>query len=75
MTSSALINQGKELEVNLVESASEVDDEGYPVGPGYYPTHEGVRQPPSEQVRWPCVRPVLGQPEIRGDGRSARNHR
>ena len=74
MTSSALINQGKELEVNLVESASEVDDEGYPVGPGYYPTHEGVRQPQVSRSVGPASA-GLGQPEVRGDGRSARNHR
>jgi hypothetical protein len=67
MAPSALINHGKELEVNLVEPAGKVHDEGRPVGPGHHPAHEGLRQPPLQQVRWPRVQPVLGQPEVRSD--------
>ena len=64
MAPSALVNHCKELEVNLVESAGEADDEGRPVGPGHHPAHEGLGQPPFEQVRWPRVQPVLGQSEV-----------
>src|SRR5579859_313730 len=64
VTPSALVNHGKELEVDLVEPAGEVDDEGSPVGPGHRPAHESLGQPPFEQIRRACVQPVLGQPEV-----------
>jgi hypothetical protein len=35
MTPSALVNHGKELEVNLVEPPGEVDHEGRPVRPSH----------------------------------------
>jgi len=67
MSPSALVNHGKELEVNLVEPAGKVNDEGRPVVPGYHPAHESLGQPPFEQVRWSWVQPVLGQSEVRCD--------
>ena len=35
MTTPSLVNHGVQLEVNLVEAASEVDDQGFPIGPGH----------------------------------------
>jgi hypothetical protein len=69
MTSPALVNHGKELEVNLVEPAGEVDNEGRPITPGHHTAHESLRQPPLEQFRWPRVQPGVGQTEVRRDGR------
>jgi hypothetical protein len=75
MTTPSLVNHGVQLEVNLVEAASEVDDQGFPIGPGHDAAHEGLRQPPSEQIRWPCVQPVLIQAEVRSDSRSCGQER
>jgi len=51
MPTTALINRGEELEVNLVEPTGEVDNERRPVGPAHLPAHEALRQPPPEQIR------------------------
>jgi hypothetical protein len=70
MTPTALVNHGKELEVDLIEAAGEVNNEGRPVGPGHHPAHEALGQPPFQQVRRSCVQPVLGQSEVRRNSRS-----
>ena len=41
MTTPSLVNHGVQLEVNLVEAASEVDDQGFPIEPGHDPPDAG----------------------------------
>jgi hypothetical protein len=75
MTTAALVNHGKKLEVYLVEPTSEVNDQGTPVGSGHDAAHECLGQPPFEQMCWPRVQPVLGEAEVRCHSRSCGQER
>ena len=67
MLARTLVDHRVELEVDLVETAREVDRERLAIVAALEAIDEAVGQAEIEQVGRGCVQPVLGEPEVARD--------